>query len=97
MIKTVKHYMYRTDHGYGDEVIFALYPFRFSEDEDYRLFIKEVDVELDVPDDFDPRPQQIAALEAQKKKAMADYQLLMDTLDGKIASLRCIEHKDETK
>lgn len=89
---TVKHYLHRIQWS-GDEPRFVLYPF-LMEGEQYAL-VREMDVELDIPDDFDPRPQQIAALEEQRKKAMADYAALVNAIDGKIASLRAIEHKVE--
>lgn len=62
-----------------------------QEDHETQL-IYEMDIVADVPDDFDPRAGIIAALESKKQKAKADYQMLMNTLDGKIQQLRAITH-----
>lgn len=90
---TVKHYLHQVQWSWEAEPKFLLYPFEMT-GEQYAL-VREMDVELDIPDDFDPRPQQIAALEEQRKKAMADYAALVNMIDGKIASLKAIEHKVE--
>lgn len=97
MKTTVKHYLtMRYDPKYmaNPEFFYSHIDMHTYGDETYAT-IKEVDFELVIPDDFDPRQQQIAALERQHQKAMADYELLMNTIEGKIQSLRCIEHKSE--
>lgn len=99
MIKTVKHYLVATKWDWEKEFTFALQscpPIEASNNQRYvDVLIREMDIDLDIPDDFDPRPAQIAALEAQRQKARADFELLMNTIDGKIQSLKCIEHKPE--
>ena len=54
----------------------------------------EIDVE--VPDDFDPRPQQVAALEAEKQKARAEFHARVTEIDRQIQSLLAIEHEVPT-
>lgn len=49
------------------------------------------EIEIEVPDDFDPRPQQVAALEAEKQKARAEFQKRVTEIDRKIQSLLAIE------
>jgi hypothetical protein len=88
---TKKHYLTRVQWSWDREHYYCLYPFQM-EGEQY-VTVRAMDIELDIPDDFDPREQQIAALEKQRQKAMADHQMLMDTIDGKIQSLRAIEVK----
>jgi hypothetical protein len=51
------------------------------------------DVEL--PDDFDPRPAKIAALEEAKRKARADFAARITELDAQIQSLLAIENTAE--
>ena len=48
---------------------------------------------FDVPDDFDPRPQQVAALEAEKQKARAEFHARVTEIDRQIQSLLAIEHE----
>ena len=59
-------------------------------DTDYRAHICEQEIEIEVPDDFDPRAQQIAALEAQKKKVMAQYQKTVTEITERINKLQAI-------
>lgn len=58
---------------------------------DGRIFVKEHLTTVEVPDDFDPRPQQVAALEAAKQKARAEFQARITELDRQIQSLLAIE------
>ena len=54
------------------------------------------EIEVEVPDDFDPRQQQVAALEAEKQKARADFQRRVTEIDRQIQSLLAIEHEVPT-
>lgn len=98
MIKTVKHYLTASKYDWQHEWEFAWCDYKYEptpESKQTRIVIREQDFDLEIPDDFDPRPAMIAALEAQQKKATADYQALMTVLDGKIQQLRCIEMKPD--
>ena len=94
--KTVKHYlMYYFDQRFMSEPSYFYSNLNMTTLGDAYAVIKEVDFEIVIPEDFDPRKQMIATLEAQQQKARADFELLMNTLDGKIQSLKCIEHVAE--
>ena len=54
--------------------------------------IREHQFEVDVPDDFDPRPALIENLRAIEKKAMADFQLKVTEIRRQISELEAIEH-----
>ena len=58
---------------------------------DGRVFVTEHTTTVEVPDDFDPRPQQVAALEAAKQKARAEFQARITEIDRQIQSLLAIE------
>lgn len=51
--------------------------------------------EVEIPDDFDPRPQQIAALKAKKQEVLAEAQAKATDIEGQIQRLLAIEHKPE--
>jgi hypothetical protein len=55
--------------------------------------IREVEVEQEVPDDFDPRPEQIAALREKKKEILATAQAKANNIDELIQTLLAIEFK----
>jgi hypothetical protein len=58
---------------------------------DGRVFVKEHLTTVEVPDDFDPRTQEVARLEAEKQKARAEFQARITELDRQIQSLMAIE------
>jgi hypothetical protein len=68
---------------------YIIYSHKF-EDTDYRVHICEREIEIEVPDDFDPRAQQIAALEQERTKAMADYQRTLTEINERISKLQAI-------
>lgn len=80
---------------YGGKTEFELLPWDCRAwDEatrDSRVFVKEHTITVEVPDDFDPRPQQVAALEAEKQKARAAFQARITEIDRQIQSLLAIE------
>ena len=62
------------------------------DDTDYRVHICEQEIELEVPEDFDPRAQQVAALEEKKQKVMADYQQSVTEINRRISELQALEY-----
>ena len=73
---------------------YIIYSHKF-EDSDFRAHICECEIEIEIPDDFDPRPQQIAALEQQKQKVMAEYSVTLEDLNEKINKLQALEYTNE--
>jgi hypothetical protein len=61
------------------------------QDEDHRTFVCEQEIEIEVPDNYDPRAQKIAALEKHKQKVMADYQKTVTEINARISKLQAIE------
>jgi len=62
------------------------------DDTEYRAHICEQEIEFEVPDNFDPRAQQIAALEKQKQKVMAEYQKTVNEINDNISKLQALEY-----
>lgn len=54
--------------------------------------VREHSIEVDIPDDFDPRPQQIAALDAEIKKTRAEFAARINELQEQKSRLLAIEH-----
>ena len=93
---TVKGFVF-WKKGYQEEGVFELLPWDCREwderDRDGRVFVTEHTTEIEVPDDFDPRPQQVAALIAEKQKARAEFLARVTEIDRQIQSLLAIEHE----
>ena len=68
-------------------------PFAFPvEPCEYYTFVCKQEIEMDVPDDYDPRTQQISALEKQRTKVMADYQKSVTDINDRISKLQALEY-----
>jgi hypothetical protein len=61
-------------------------------DAEHRTYVGEQEVEVEVPDNYDPRAQQIAALEKQKRKVMADFQKSVEEINERISNLQALEY-----
>ncbi len=62
------------------------------DDNDNRTYVGEQEIEIEVPDNYDPRAQKILALEKQKQKAMVDYQNTVNQINERISKLQAIEY-----
>ncbi len=60
------------------------------EDSENRIWIKSLAVLVDISDDFDPRPAQIAALNRKKESIMADSQKALMKVEKQIQDLLAI-------
>jgi len=90
-VKT-KIYIYYLKYGWEDKGEYEVFSFKID-DEDCRTYVGEQEIELEVPDNYDPRPQQIAALEEQKRKAMAEFQKTVDDINERISKLQAITYE----
>jgi hypothetical protein len=89
-IKTTVHIHFQK-YTWEDKGDFQVFSCKL-EDSDYRTYVGPQEVEIDVPEDYDPRAQQIAALEKQKQKVMADYQKMVTDINDRISKLQALEY-----
>lgn len=88
-IKITAH-IYYNKYSWEDKGEFEVFSFKFDDD-DHRTYVGEQEIEFDVPDNYDPRAQQIAALEKRKQKVMADFQKSVDDINDRISKLQALE------
>lgn len=55
------------------------------------ITIKPIEIEVDVPDDFDPRIHQIGALEKSKQKLRSAFAAKVTEIDARINKLMALE------
>ena len=89
-ILTTIHVHYQK-HSWETEGKFIVFYIQLDDTED-RTYVGPQEIEIDVPDDYDPRAQQVAALEALKQKVMADYQKMVTDINEKISKLQALEY-----
>ena len=94
MKRTIKGYVTYTKRAWETQPeinFFNFDPRKESHMVDY-VVVKQQEIEIEVPDDFDPRPAQIKALEAQQQKARADFEKLCTDIQRQISELQALEH-----
>lgn len=89
-VKTTVHIHYNqySWENKGDYTVFSCK----LDDTESRTYVGEQEIEIEVPDDYDPRAQKIAALEKHKQKIMADYQKTVTEINERISKLQAIEY-----
>lgn len=93
MKKTITQYVYmREDYTAdfsGKEWAPSIYPYALMDGAD-RILIGPINVDVVIPDDFDPVPKQVAALEAEKLEALKAYQKSVADINERLAKLQAI-------
>ena len=88
-IKTIAHVHYQK-YAWQEKGEYRLASFKLDDTAE-RTYVGEQEIDVDIPDDYDPRAQQIAALEALKQKVMADYQKSVMEINDRINKLLALE------
>ena len=73
---------------------FEVFSFKASDDST-RTFVCSQEIEIEVPDNYDPRAQKITALEKQKQNVMAEYQKTVTEINERINKLQALEYTNE--
>lgn len=84
-------YVYHTQYAWQEEGSYQAYTWH-SKDNATSTLVGQQEVELDIPDNYDPRAQQVAALIASKQALMADYQKSVDDINERISKLQALEY-----
>jgi hypothetical protein len=69
-----------------------VWAFQMDNAED-RIYIGTQTVSVEVPEDFNPVPAQVAALEAEKAKALAKYQQSVAQINERLSKLLAITNE----
>jgi hypothetical protein len=96
--QTVKHFLFMEHRWVGGSFEMKWQPtirHLHMDDEADRIFIREIDLEVDIPDDFDPTPHQVKALEAQKREALLKYQQTVAEINETLSKLQAITYSPE--
>jgi hypothetical protein len=89
-IKTTVH-IFHSKYSWENEGEYLAFYAKIDDDE-HRTYIGEQEIEIEVPDNYDPRAQKIVALEKKKQKVMADYQKTVTEINERISKLQALEY-----
>ena len=84
-------YVYHNQYAWQDQGTYDAYTWK-AEDTEIRTCVGQQEVELEIPDNYDPRQQQIAALVASKQALMAEYQKSVTDINERISKLQALEY-----
>jgi hypothetical protein len=84
-------YVYYQKYDWDTEGTYQVYSFK-ANDDDTRNFVCEQQIEVEVPDNYNPTAQKIAALEAQKARAMSDFNKAVMDINTRISKLSALEY-----
>lgn len=87
---TIKGYITCTQYAWDTKPSFSFYGFDPTTYDASTVKVMEHEFEVEVPDNFDPRPGQVAALEAKKEEMRAEFSKRVKDIDDKINSLLAI-------
>lgn len=79
---------YEHEARWGEKPYFV---FKGYEDLEGFVNVQEHSFTVEVPDDFDPRPQMVQKLEAEKRKVEAEFHARVTQINAQIQSLLAIE------
>ena len=91
-VKVTAHIHYE-QHPWENQGSYSILSFKAGDTEG-RTYVGEQEIEIEVPDDYDPRAQKIAALEKHKQKVMADYHKTVTEINDRISKLQALEYTD---
>ena len=86
---TIKSYVVAEKDLFSEKVNFLLWPYKPTEDNGIVL-VRETEVEIEVPDDFDIRPSQIAALQKKEQELRAKFAAAVTEIHRQISELQAI-------
>ena len=89
-VKTTVH-VYHSQYSWEEKAKYAAYPMKID-DTEYVTCVGTQEIEIEVPDNYDPRAQKVAALEKYKQKVMADYHKTVTEINDRISKLQALEY-----
>lgn len=93
MKHTIKVFVVAEQYPWDDEPRFSCLGFDPREcGLDSYVVVCQTSFDAEIPDDFDMRPHQVAALEKKKREVQAEFAAKVKELDDEINSLLAIGH-----
>ena len=62
------------------------------DDTESMIHVNEQEVEIEVPDNYDPTAQQLAALKKEKEKAQEEFSKKVASINERISKLQALEY-----
>jgi hypothetical protein len=89
-IKLTAHIFFNK-YSWEEKGEFQIFYARVNDNEN-RTYIGQQEVEIEVPDDFDPRPAQIQALVQKRQSLMSETETRVQIINDRISNLQALEY-----
>ena len=89
-VKTTIHIYYAT-YPWQEAPEYQVMYVKLADDE-RRTYICSQEIEIEVPDDYDPTAQKLAALQKEKQKAQEEFAKKVANINERISKLQALEH-----
>lgn len=86
----IKGFVHYQKYSWEKSVTYPIFPQDMSRDCPDLPLVFEQEFEVEIPDDFNPVPQMVAALEEKKRKARIKMAEELAGIDAQIGKLMCI-------
>ena len=88
---TIPMYVYFNKYHWEDKGTYSAHSFRAS-DTEVMTFVSQQDVEFEVPENYDPTAQKIAALDKEKSEARREFEKSVASINERISKLQALEY-----
>lgn len=88
-VKTTIHVYYAT-HPWQEAGEYQVIYAKLSDDE-HRTYVGSQEIEIEVPENYDPTAQKLAALQKEKEKAQEEFSKKVASINERISKLQAIE------
>ena len=89
-VKTTVH-IYHSQYSWEKFPKFHVYSLKID-DTEHMTYVGTQEIEVDVPDSYDPTAQKIAALQKEKEKAQEEFSKKVASINERISKLQAIEY-----
>ena len=89
-VKITAH-VYHCKYSWEEKGEFLLF-YAKVDDTESMIHVNEQVVEIEVPDNYDPTAQQLAALQKEKEKAQEEFSKKVASINERISKLQAIEY-----
>jgi len=84
-------YIYHTKYAWQEEPEYSFYSIKID-DTEYTTLVDQQVFEIEVPDNYDPTAQKLAALQKEKEKAQDEFSKKVASINERISKLQAIEY-----
>lgn len=92
---TIKGFIFWQKYDWQDAPSFVHREFDASNDKDM-IKVCPHDIEVEIPNDFDPVPGQVEKMRAEKQRILAEAHVKAQNIEQQIQELLCIEYKPQS-